>query len=152
MLDATTIVRIAVAKQCRYPLLGNVCAPSECDPLNPRIPTESVGDVTYFNYGIRADDIKQVSTTFSYSFVYTNWVDTNVGAGVGGGGPFDAHTGVTLVEFSMHNVTSGAPVAMKTSWTQAGCNRGTRDSPVLQSSSTCTYSSIRSWRFYHLSR
>ena len=95
-----------------------------------------VGDVSYYNYGID-NEYSSISTSFLYSFSYTNYFDTDVGGSAAG--PTDAHVGITLVHMAMFETTSGSPQSMPFSFTQSGCNRGTVSSPVTVGSSTCTY-------------
>ncbi len=105
-----------------------------------------VGNVSYYNYGL-ANEASSISTTFLYSFSYSNYFDPSVGAP--GYGLSDAHTGITTVEAGMFETTSGSPTLMPIGFSQSGCNRGTISSPVTQGSSTCTYTATSNYRFGH---
>lgn len=122
----------------RYSFIASSCASTECDPLNPRIPTQIVGSVTYLNYG--ADlSAHTLSTIFTYAYQYYSGVDPSTGDATSG--PKEGHAGLTGVYYGMFDITSGTPQSVSTGWISSGCESGTISAPLMNAAYQCNYTS-----------
>ena len=127
-----------------YTLVASPCASSECDPVSPRIPTQIVGDVTYFNYGFDGS-AHTLASSFLYSYQFANTVDGSTGDATSG--PKAGQAGLTGVYYGVFDISSGFPEAVNTGWIINGCESGTVSSPLTGASYQCAFSSNSQFTF-----